>query len=174
MRLPITDKFLLGLYSTIESTDRVYEPFALHSMRAVVSLEWHKLQKLYEREKARRAFSQFIHYLKNQGYIQSTGSGEGVLLTPKGQEKAVKASLNLVREKPRKDGKLIMAIFDIPEKQRKVRDMFRQFLIAMGYKKLQQSVWICGNDGLEKTEYIVREYRLERYVKLFLIKSVEL
>jgi len=174
MKLPLTDKFLWELYNVLESLDRAHQPFAHRSMRAVASPEWYKLKKSYERQQAKRAFSQFIYYLKSQGYIISTGSGEGVLLTSKGEQKALRAKLKLVKERPRRDGKLIMAFFDIPEKKRPLRDLFRDFLVAMGYKKLQQSVWMCANDALEETERIVREYELERYVKLFLIKSIEL
>lgn len=174
MRLPLTDKFLWQVYTLLENADRAHEPFALRSMKAVALPEWYKLRKVYEREKAKKKFSQFVHYLKARGYIRSTGSGEGILLTSKGRGKALKTKLKLVQEKPRKDGKLIMAFFDIPEKRRRIRDIFREFLISMGYQKLQQSVWMCGNDALEETEKIVREYDLDRYVKLFLIKAVEL
>lgn len=174
MRLPLTDKFLWQVYTILEKLDRAYEPFGPRTMRQVLSPEWHRLKKAYQRERAKRTFSQFIYYLKSRGYIASTGSGEGIFLTSKGEQKALKIRLRLVTEKPRKDGKLVMALFDIPEKRRKVRDIFREFLIAMGYKKLQQSVWMCGNDALEETEKVIEEYRLEPCVKLFLIKAIEL
>lgn len=174
MRLPLTDKFLRNLYTFLEKADQAYEPFAPRGMRAVLSPEWHQLKKSYEREKARKAFSQFIYGLKARGYIASTGSGEGILLTPKGEQKVFMAQLKLVREKPRRDGRLVMAVFDVPERQRHLRDIFREFLVAMGYKKLQQSVWLCGNDALGETEKIIRDHRLERYVKLFLIKAVDI
>ena len=173
IRLPLTDKFLWKLYSLLENAQGAYEPFAPRTMRRVLSPEWYNLKKSYEREKAKKAFSQFIYTLKTRGYIASTGSGEGILLTSKGKQKVFRAQLRLVTEKPRRDGKLVMAVFDVPEKKRHLRDIFREFLVAMGYRKLQQSVWICGNDALEATERVVKEYRLEDFVKLFLIKTIE-
>ncbi|MDO8474563.1 MAG: CRISPR-associated endonuclease Cas2 [bacterium] len=174
MRLPLTEKFLWQFYTILENADQTYKLLTPRPMRAVLSPEWYKLKKTYEQEKSKKTFSQFVHYLKVHGYIKPTESGEGVLLTAKGRNKALKIKLKLIQEKPRRDGRFVMAFFDIPEAKRKTRDIFREFLVTMGYKKLQQSVWMCGNDALEETERIVREYALERCVKLFLIKAVEL
>ena len=72
IRLPLTDKFLWKLYSLLENAQGAYEPFAPRTMRRVLSPEWYNLKKSYEREKAKKAFSQFIYTLKTRGYIAST------------------------------------------------------------------------------------------------------
>lgn len=66
-----------------------------------------------------------------------------------------------------------MVVFDIPEDLHNLRDLLRENLQGLGYQKLQQSVWTCPYDVSKETEEIIREYALDRYIKLFLIEEVE-
>ncbi len=78
------------------------------------------------------------------------------------------------KKKRRPDGKWQMVIFDIPEKKRVLRDIFRENLQILGYKILQQSVWVCPYEISKETEGIIRQYSLDPYVKLFLIEEIEM
>ena len=114
-----------------------------------------------------------MYYLKKKGYIK-TSQQKAILITTKGAEKVLKIKLQDKRRTPRRDGKWIMVMFDVPEKQRGQRDILREFLTFMGYQKLQQSVWICPHDVFQETEAIVKEYNLEKYIKIFLFDEIVL
>lgn len=176
MKLPFTEKFLWDLYNFTEGVHRVYTTLASpRTLREVLYSDLIRFRKEYERKKARTSFRQFLHYLQKQGYIKisPTIHGKGVLLTTKGEEKVLRWQYRYKERERRKDGKLQMIIFDIPERQRVVRNILRDFLSSVGYQKLQHSVWICPYEVSEETEKIIREYHLEKYVKVFIIGELE-
>lgn len=175
MKLPITDKFLWDVYNGIEGIERAYEAVRPpRSMYEGVYRDVIHLRREYARKKRKRTFSQFIHYLQEQGYIKVKvlEGTKGVMLTPKGAEKVLRIRRKAAGRKKRKDGKWIMIIFDIPEKRRQDRDLLRDALEDMGYQKLQHSVWVCPYDMYEETEKAIREYQIIPFVKLFLIEEV--
>ena len=67
-----------------------------------------------------------------------------------------------------------MVIFDIPEKKRKIRDLFRKNLLVLGYQRLQKSIWVCPYDVFKETEELIRDYLIDFYVRIFLIEEIEL
>src|SRR3989338_9018279 len=127
MRLPVTDTFLWKLYNFIEDLDKAYDFFALRTPPEIVYPEMYRLKREYQRSQARTNFSQFIQNLQNRGYIQvkALKGTRGVILTLKGAERVLRAKLKSTKKKRRKDNKWIMVIFDIPEKQRRTRELFR-------------------------------------------------
>ncbi|MDI6602754.1 MAG: CRISPR-associated endonuclease Cas2 [Patescibacteria group bacterium] len=176
MKLFITDKFLWDLYSFLEKISDIYDIFAPRPWREVWCPELHKFW--YERRKRqdRKNFSQLIYYLKKKGYIKikNLEQKQAVLITKKGADKVLKIKFKIQEKKKRPDGKWQMIIFDIPERKRHLRDLLREYLHLLGYKMLQQSVWVCPYDVLKETEAILRRCSLDPYVKLFLIEEVEL
>lgn len=176
MKLPLTDKFLWDLYNFIEKIDDTFSLFYPRTMKEVWFPDVYKLRRRYEKEDAKTQFSQFVNYLKKQGYIKikSLEQKKAVMLTKKGAEKVLKVKLKMKEKKRRPDGKWQMVIFDIPEKKRDFRDIFRENLQILGYKMLQRSVWVCPYDVLKETEALIRKYSLHPYVKLFLIEEIEL
>jgi len=176
MRLPLTDQFLLDLYNFIQKIDRASELFIPpRTMREALYPDFYKLKREYERKKAKRRFSQFVDYLKKKNYIQIKNLKEkqGILLTEKGFEKITNLKFKIGERKRRSDGKWQMIIFDIPENKRYLRDLLRQKLYLLGYKMLQQSVWISPYDVSKETEKFLRKYSLDSYVRLFLIEEIE-
>lgn len=175
MRLPVTDKFLWDLYNSIEGIERTYEKIRPpRSMYEGLYRDTIRLRREYERKKMRRTFSQFIHYLQTRGYIRvkALEGTKGIMLTPKGVERALKMRRKLSERRRRKDGKWIMVMFDIPEQKRSSRQILRDALRELGYEKFQQSVWVCPYDTFAETEKMIREYQLIPYVKLFLIEEI--
>lgn len=179
MTLPLTDEFLLKVYEKLENFYDKIDIFP-KSFRESASPDFKMLRKIYERRKRERTFSQFIYYLKKKGYIKikNLEGKEGILLTKKGVEKALKAKLRsaLPKEKKlkrRKDGRCEMVAFDIPERKRKLRDYFRFGLQGLGYIKFQQSIWISPFEVMKETEKLIRELSLKPYVRIFLIKEIE-
>lgn len=180
MKLPITEEFLWEVYNFLEKAGEIHDEFFLFPSKQLRSLRYSveidRLRKKYERKKAKTNFSQFVYYLKKKGYIKikSLEGKRGIILTKKGAGKALETKFKIEKKKKRKDGKWIMLMFDIPEKQRKIRDLFRSNLYFLGFKMLQQSVWICPYDVLEEVDKIVREKSLDAYIKLFLVEEIEI
>ena len=175
MRLPITDEFLWIVYSLMEIGEETFDAMFLSipkSMRE--SVELNRLKKEYERKKRRWAFIRLVNYLKRNGYIKIEGLKEkkAIMLTEKGTEKLLKARFRAEKGKRRKDGKWVMIIFDIPEKERHLRTIFRKYLYLLKFKMLQQSVWICPFAVSEKIKNVIRCYSLDSYIKIFLIEPI--
>jgi hypothetical protein len=174
MRITLTDTFLWDLYNTTEGIEKLYSYGARRSLMDAVYPEFWKMRKEYERKRRRKDFSQFVYYLKKKGYIKvkKLEGVEGVVLTREGAERALKAKILFVKRQKRKDGRWQMIIFDIPEEKRKLRHMLRQHLVFLGYELLQQSVWVCPYEVERETEQFLREYSLDPFIKLFLIKEI--
>jgi len=175
MKIQFTEKFLWQLYEIVEDIARFRSTIGPRSLYEVLSPELRDLQRSYSEKKRRQSFSQFISYLKRQGYIRvPRGFGiEYLQLTAKGKKKAFEGNLKSKHWVPRPDGKMIMVIYDIPENQKPLRQIFREFLISMDYTILQKSVWISYKDVLRETERIIYEYKLEPYVKVFVLEKIE-
>jgi CRISPR-associated endonuclease Cas2 len=180
MKLPLTDKFLWMLYELYEEYEKTFnltDILKVEWMRKVLPMDegyWREI----ERRQRRKQFAQFIDYLKKRGYIKIANleGKKGILLTPKGKVKALRAKwFNEPEEefKKRKDGKWIMVIFDIPEKTRKYRDQFREFLYSLRFRSLQKSVWVCPYDVLKDLEELIKLLNIEKYVRIFLIEEIE-
>ena len=176
MRLPFTDQFLLDVYNLIEKVDETFDLFGKRTMKDVYCPELYKLKKKYQRKKARRQFSRLVYYLKKKGYIKikNLEQKQAILITKKGADKILKIRFKARQKKKRTDGKWQMVIFDIPERKRSLRDLLRENLQLLGYKMLQQSIWVCPYDVSKETESIIRKYSLDSYVKLFLIEEIEI
>lgn len=175
MKLSITDTFLWNLYTHIETIDRAFDLFAPGTMREALYPDLLRLRREYGRRKDRQSFSKLIYYLQRKGYIKRgrLQQRNGVVLTPKGGERVLRIKLANTKKQKRADSKWQMVIFDIPEKKRLLRDIFREVLLNLGYQKLQHSVWVCPYDVFEETDGVIKRYSLEPYARLFLIEEKE-
>jgi len=173
MKLPFTDKFLWKVYSALEIGEEFLDSL-IFTRKKLYFPAIDRLEKLYEKEKRKRKFLQFLNYLKKKGYIEIETLREknAVLLTSKGLEKIFEISLKLKRKKKRSDEKWIMLMFDIPENKKHLRDKLRRYILSLGYKMLQKSVWVCPFDVLKETKDILRLKSLDPYARIFLIEKV--
>ena len=176
MRLPITDKFLLNVCNYAEKLDKTFDIFAYRTIEEAYCPSLYDLRKQYKRQKEKQKFTQLIYRLKKNGYIKikNLKQNEGVILTKKGAEKVLRVKLRMKNKQKRSDGKWQMIIFDIPEKKRYLRSLLREKLLLLEYKMLQKSIWICPYNVSKETEFILRKYSIDSYVKLFLIEEIEL
>jgi len=101
-----------------------------------------------------------IYNTKRAGWIRADGS-----LTKEGREKLIRI-LPFWHEPKKWDGKWYLVIFDIPEKIRLKRDIFREDLRKLGFGQLQASVWISPYNYLNNILEIIRFYRIENFVIL--------
>ena len=176
MKLPITEKFLLDVYNHVEKLDKTFDIFAYRTIEEIYCPSLYELKNQYKRKQTKQQFSQLIYRLKKNGYIKikNLKQNEGVILTKRGTEKILKIKFKINKKTKRFDGKWQMIIFDIPEKKRLLRNLLREKLRLLEYKMLQQSIWICPYNVQRETEFILRKYSLDSYVKLFLIEEIEI
>ncbi|MDP3981946.1 MAG: hypothetical protein Q8P70_00070 [bacterium] len=171
MKLRVTEEFLWLLYDLLEDVGDAYISLSPRSWKDIASPEWRSLRLAYKKKNQAKSFSQFISYLKQKGYIEIP-SGEIIQLTEKGKSKALEAKTKGTKWPDRKDGKMIMLMYDIPEERKEVRYAFRNALILLDYKLLQKSVWISTKDVLTKTQEAVSNFDLDSYVDIFVIEKI--
>jgi DNA-binding transcriptional regulator PaaX len=96
-------------------------------------------------------------------------------ITRKGLEKLKilkkKNRKTLINYSKEKSDKLIIVIFDVPEKERHKRNWLRSVLASLDFKFLQQSVWI-GKTKIPK-EFLndLRDQKMLDYVHIFKISK---
>jgi hypothetical protein len=175
MKLPVTDRFLWEIYNIASvAGDTLSSACKPVTMANYLPGPKDPSFKRYRKYKDAKEFAKLIYYLKRKNYIkvENLRGRKGVVLTKEGLSKAVKASFKIEGKKKRKDGKWIMLIFDMPSKNKKLRNLMRSILCNLGYKMLQQSVWITPYDVSDKTESYLQFYSLDKYVKIFLIEEI--
>jgi hypothetical protein len=176
MKIPITDKFLWDVYKLASEAHDLYKEIFITDLRikSLLSGPENPLFKKYRKERGIKNFAKLIYYLKKKGYIkiENLQGKQGMILTKNGIGKALKASFQIEGKKKRPDGKWVMVIFDVPINRRKSRDLLREILINLGYKLLQQSVWVSPYNVSSKTEELLQFYLLDNFVKIFLIEEI--
>lgn len=115
------------------------------------------------------SLSQAIYDLKRRGYLEEVeDKGKKYLkLTDKGKLKIIKKKFM-----GEWDGLWRIIAFDIPEKRKKTRDLFRSKLSGLGAKPVQKSVWITPNDISTELEDLLSILNLEENVDYFISKAV--
>ena len=108
---------------------------SVHQFRSIL---FERKLKRYKKESVRVALSR----LHSKRYIEKSTSGW--LITKKGKSHAENIRLLCYIKSPFKEKTLSNMIisFDIPEKNRIVRNWLRNQIKIFGYKMLQQSLWI--------------------------------
>ena len=175
MKFQVTDQFLWLVYNFGDTiSDLLYagRPRGLQDLNFEAKKFWRDIEK----KKNKKQFKRFIGYLKEKGYVKEDGSGakKAILLTKKGEQKALGLDCKLVEKEKRRDGKWIMIMYDIPEKKKRQRFFLRRDLKELGYKKLQNSIWICPYNVYKETEKVIGGYLLNSYVKIFLIEEIKI
>ena len=100
--------------------------------------------------------------LREGGLVETKGKRSDILvkLTKLGKESLNDFNLD---DQPW-DGKWRIVIFDIPETQRTVRDLFRRRLKEWDFKNFQQSVWITKKNVTEKMRKLINKLEIDDWV----------
>ena len=184
MKFKVSEEFLLRVFAGIEKVLEALEEWDTWAYSLGGFLEhrviYSKAKHVYLRKMRKKYFHQFLNKLKERGWVKISTLKEkkALLLTEKGKEKILSLKWKLLKEKfkeeklqKRKDGKWIMVVFDIPEKERQKRDIFRDALLGMGFTFFQKSIWFSPFDVLDKVEKIVRDLKIWKHVRIFLIEE---
>lgn len=131
--------------------------------------EWRKI--------SRYGLPRVVRMLENKKLVKLVRDrGEVYIVrpTPAGRERASLIQLLSLRPefKEKWDGKWRVVIFDIPEKQRYLRNLLRQCLRNWDFRKLQASVFVSPNDCRDEIELLIRTCHGEPYIRFLEAKHL--
>ncbi len=109
-----------------------------------------------------------LQRLGREGYVEKVTRGGKILfrVTTEGREEIATHPPRIKRQ--RWDSKWRIVVFDIPERRRKERNLLRERLKALGFGRLQDSVWLSPYDWKEKMEKIAQGRDLGEHVRILI------
>lgn len=122
-------------------------------------------------------FNQTIKRLKKQKLVKIVEEeGQTVVrITEAGRMRALRYKLEEMQiKKPQAwDRKWRIVIFDIPEKYKRMRDIFRRHLKVMDFQMLQKSVWVHPYPCSQEIEFLRQVYNVGINVTYIVAEKVE-
>jgi len=122
---------------------------------------WHEMD--------RKQLYQIINRFGLQGIIKKEKMRNDtykVSITGKGKRKILKNRFSSI-ELPKKDkwdGVWRIAIFDVPEKHRGLRDSFRGKLKSLGFVEFQKSIFVFPYECEKEIKFVINYLGIEEYV----------
>ncbi|KKR29945.1 MAG: Repressor in ring oxydation complex/ phenylacetic acid degradation pathway related protein (PaaX) [Candidatus Gottesmanbacteria bacterium GW2011_GWC2_39_8] len=127
----------------------------------------------YSRWSVNKKFKQ----LHKQKYIDVEENSDGtttVKITKNGMKRALTYQLDEMQlTKIKWDHKWRVVIFDVPEKYKKLRDLFRMRLKQLGLYPLQQSVFVSPYPCFDQIEFLREIYSVSISVRYMLVDKIE-
>lgn len=132
--------------------------------------EWQRIN----RKNLHRSIRLLYHFKLVRERKNSDGS-VSLLLTAEGKRQATLGQLlGMKIKKPKRwDGLWRIALFDIPEKHKKFRDIFRSHLKVVGFHELQHSVFIFPFPCEKEILSLVTLYHAEPYVRFITAQHID-
>lgn len=127
------------------------------------------------RKRERKNVRQSLSRLVQAGCVVEQGkkyrlSPSGWLRFSLAYAKVVKKQKSLAREGKRRN---LIVLFDVPEKQREIRDTLRKLLYSLGFTMLQRSVFLGSNpDSFEVVSKVVANANVGDRVKLMIVDRI--
>lgn len=156
----------------IETTSKIND---MRSVNRYIYREYRLAREARYKEKReivreKRRFYNTMNYLKRIGYIKESinDGNKKYEFTLKGRRKLILAKLELAKKVVRKSKHPHLVIFDIPEKERRMRNLFRKCLYGLGYEMVQRSCFVGNKDGAYKfIQGMIRDCDLADFVEIF-------
>lgn len=151
------------LLRTFEEGKTIYEIFSNPYM--------YEKYDFGDSDKRKMVLTSTINRLRNEGFLEKIEK-RGVKryrATLKGKAKI----LSYIKKDKRWDGKWRIVVFDIPEKERKMRDFFRLKLNELGFRKLQESVFICPFNISNLVEELIELCEARNYIHYLLVEELD-
>ena len=119
-----------------------------------------------------------FYQLEKQKYVTIKENPDNTItvkITKNGMVKALTYELNNMKMiLPKKwDHKWRLVIFDIPDKYKKIRDIFRNRLIQLGLYQLQESVYVYPYPCFDEIEFLKELYGVPFTIKYLLVEKIE-
>ncbi|MBI3576470.1 hypothetical protein HY086_00300 [Candidatus Gottesmanbacteria bacterium] len=131
-------------------------------------------QRSYENWKMRRMVRQLVkqQFVTTQVYPDGNVT---VKIARRGRIRALTYQLDTmtITKQKRWDGKWRVVIFDILEKHRRIRDVFRMRLLQLGLCLLQESVYISPYPCFDELEFLRELYGIAFTVRYLLVERLE-
>ena len=177
MRYTLTEQFLFLLADLTDFNQRCFSWRLVLAMPGDPRLRRHKrwLEKHLKDKRKRKKLYNVFQSLKRREFLQEKilGNSRGYLLTPKGRLKIFRLKTKKIKRKKLPQGNWLIVFFDIPEKRRKTRDLFRLTLKELGFERLQRSVWVTPYQVSRELKELIKDCDLEKYAKSLLVKELE-
>lgn len=131
-----------------------------------------------ERKIADWRIKQAFRRLAKQNYVSMKENNRGqvtVAITRQGMMRSLTYELDTLQILPTKrwDKKWRVVIFDIPEKFKRTRDVFRMRLRQMGMHQLQESVYVSPYPCFNEVEFLRELYGVAFTVRYLLVEKLE-
>lgn len=145
-------------------------PPLLSGVAAVVRLG----KRDYKRAGVRRVLGQ----LKKQKYVTIEELPDGhttIKITKQGMMRALSYQVDSmhIQTQKRWDGLWRVVIFDIEEKHRRLRDIFRRRLVQLNLFQLQKSVFVSPYPCFDEIEFLRELYGVAFSAKYLLVQKIE-
>jgi DNA-binding transcriptional regulator PaaX len=102
-------------------------------------------------------------------YLEITEKGKEMLAEIQDREELFRA-----KKKPKRwDKRWRLVVFDIPEHRRSVRNRLREMIVAFGFIKIQNSVWVYPYDCEELVTLLKSDLRIGREVLYAVVEKIE-
>jgi DNA-binding transcriptional regulator PaaX len=135
-----------------------------------MAYEWKQIERRELYRAIRRLYeSKLIRQQENEDGSVS------MVLTRTGREIALRYKLDEMRiASPKQwDKRWRIIIFDIPEKQRRLRDTLRMRLRQLGLIELQKSVFVHPYECRNEIDFIIELYNARRYVRYIEANNID-
>lgn len=177
MKESLTDNFLLLLADLSDFNQKFSSLHTALAMAGDPRLSRHRrwMEKYIKNKKTRKKLYIATQNLKRRGYLAEKifNNSKAYFLTPKARIKILRIESKKIEKKKLPKGQWLLVFFDIPEKRRRDRDIFRSILNNFGFKQLQKSVWISPYEVFKPLQKLIKCYNLDEYVKLLLVNKFE-
>lgn len=116
-----------------------------------------------------------IRYAKNRGWItfRDIPGGVEVALTRSGRLRWQKIELDTPLYDERWDKKWRLVLFDIPIGLRQNAFAFRTALKRLGFKQIQQSVWLTPYHCETQIAFLRQSYNIKPFVRICEVSAIE-
>jgi phenylacetic acid degradation operon negative regulatory protein len=124
----------------------------------------------------------YLNRLYKKGFIHKIKKEKNIFFTSKKLPYDIiftnLEKLKIESYKHKWDGKWRLVIYDIPEKKRGKRNLFRMFIKELGFGKVKESCWISPYDFSSQIYDFTKRERIIKYIcvhegKLFTGKSID-
>lgn len=117
-------------------------------------------------KRSKQTISSTLGRLCSKGWLKSrVNDTEKQFKITSGGREEITSNLGRIKEmeKSKWDESWLMAVFNIPEKNRKARDLFRKELTQLGFARIQGDIWVSFWNNEEKLNKKIGDLKIERY-----------
>lgn len=166
---PVQQKIILLLFGGL-ALCFAYNPKQYFKVIAGIGREWRKIEKRQINYAIRKFHETHLIYMKynSDGTLTPVLTPEGRKIARRYQTKSIKINRPKVWDKLWR-----VVIFDIPEKDRLLREGFRHSLKRLGFLELQKSVLVIPFQCEKELDFLISIYNAKKFVKKMLVKDID-